>query len=140
MEKQKIEVIKALNTIKNYCHNCNGCHGCILKEGCSNFELFTPMDIEIPSLVPELSTLEEECLKYYLDKGYKWITRDEGEVTCWKDKPYRDKENNDILLPSGSINYIDSNDMFNDLFTFIEDKDTEPWKIEYILGISEEIE
>ena len=77
-----------------------------------------------------LSKLEYELLKYYLEKGYKYIARDkDGELLTYKNKPFKmsiEWNGNNSLYELEEIR-------FEGLFSFISWKDEKPYSIENIL-------
>lgn len=84
-----------------------------------------PLNSKVP-----LSKLEYELLKYYSEKGYKYIARDrDGELFIYKNRPSK------MHIEWNDNNSLDEfkEIQFKDLFSFISWEDEKPYSIENIL-------
>lgn len=100
-------------------------------------------DMNVPSIFDAekkpfylLTRLEYELLKFWKDKGYKYIARD-GDLTLYiyEDEPLK---NEDVWATEcGNAEYYS---YFNDFFQFIEWTDKYPFNIEELLNTSEVVE
>lgn len=91
---------------------------------------------ELESLNPRisLSKLEYELLKYYIEHGYQYITRDSDKELFANDtKPYKMQYGWKATERMKRIN-------FDDLFSFVKWEDEEPYSITYILDNCEIVE
>lgn len=83
-----------------------------------------------------LTRLEYELLKYWKDKGYKYIARDRDvALYIYKEEPSKDED----MWFSKHGRAIRST-LFDDLFHFIEWTDEYPFNIEELINTSEVVE
>lgn len=99
-------------------------------------------DINVHSITEDdvqpflLRRLEFELLKYWKDKGYKYIARDRDlAIYIYKDKPTK---NEDVWATE--YGYARRQEQFKDLFKFIEWLDKEPMNIEKLLNECEVVD
>lgn len=83
-----------------------------------------------------LTRLEYELLKYWKDKGYKYIARDRDlTLYIYKEEPFK---NNDVW--STEYGHAECHSYFDNFFSFIEWTDKYPFNIEKLLNTSEAVE
>ena len=83
-----------------------------------------------------LRRLEYELLKYWKDKGYKYIARDRDlTLYIYKEEPIK---NDDVWATE--YGQAECHSYFDDFFQFIEWTDKYPFNIEKLLNTSEVIE
>lgn len=83
-----------------------------------------------------LRRLEYELLKYWKDKGYKYIARDRDlTLYIYKEEPFK---NNDVWATE--YGHAERHGKFDDFFQFIEWIDKYPFNIEELLNNSEVVE
>lgn len=83
-----------------------------------------------------LTRLEYELLKYWKDKGYKYIARDRDfSLYIYQEEPSKNEDVWGSLYRHGSASKY-----FYDLFKFIEWTDKYPFNIEELLNNSELVE
>lgn len=94
-------------------------------------------DINVPSIFDAekkpfflLTRLEYELLKYWKDKGYKYIARDRDlTLYIYKEEPFK---NNDVWATE--YGRAECHSYFDDFFYFIEWTDKYPFNIERLLN------
>ena len=84
-----------------------------------------------------LRRLEYELLKYWKDKGYKYIARDR-DLTLYLYKEEEPIKNDDVWATE--YGQAECHSYFDDFFQFIEWTDKYPFNIEKLLNTSEVIE
>lgn len=83
-----------------------------------------------------LRRLEYELLKYWKDKGYKYIARDSDlTLYIYKEEPFK---NNDVWATE--YGHAERHSYFDNFFSFIEWTDKYPFDIEELLNTSEVVE
>lgn len=82
----------------------------------------------------KLTCLELELLKFYFEKGYQYVARDERKngLYFYKVCPSKDKET--WYDPTASYEHFWINGEFGNLFKFVKWEDSEPYVIEGMLN------
>lgn len=83
-----------------------------------------------------LRRLEYELLKYWKDKGYKYIARDiDLTLYIYKEEPFK---NNDVWATE--YGHAECHSYFDNFFRFVEWTDKEPMNIEKLLNECEVVD
>lgn len=126
---EKASLLEALENIKN--EEQSDYYDIGYNVGVEDF-IRVIIDMYEPKLI--ITRLEYELLKYWKDKGYKYIARDRGfSLYIYKEEPSK-KE--DIWGSLHGHKIVDE----ADLFEFVEWTDKYPFNIEELLNTSEVVE